>query len=107
MSKEKWVYISSPYTNGDVEANVKIQMDTFVKLKDAGFVPIAPLLLHFIHIDYPRDYEFWFDACISYLKRCDILLRLPGESGGADREVEEAKKLGIETYFGMDDLLNG
>ncbi|GAG05287.1 unnamed protein product, partial [marine sediment metagenome] len=34
-----------------------------------------------------------------WLEVCDCVLRLPGESAGADLEVERAKELGIPVYL--------
>ena len=105
MSDKKWVYIASPYTHGDVAVNVKNQMDTFIKLRENGFVPIAPLMCHFIHISHPRDYDFWFDTAVDWLLKCDFLVRLKGESAGADKEELIAKENDIKIYYGIDELL--
>jgi hypothetical protein len=37
------------------------------------------------------------------LARCDALLRLPGESPGADREVKRARELWIPVYGLLED----
>jgi hypothetical protein len=39
-----------------------------------------------------------------WLKCCDAVLRLPGESTGADREVALAKELGIPVYYSIADI---
>jgi hypothetical protein len=38
------------------------------------------------------------------LERCDALLRVPGESRGADMDVERARALGLPVYMSIDDL---
>lgn len=40
------------------------------------------------------------------LERCDAVLRLPGESPGADREVHYAISLGKPVYYGLEELPN-
>jgi hypothetical protein len=39
-----------------------------------------------------------------WVLRCDALLRLPGESQGADAEVELAKKHGIPVFYSIEEL---
>jgi nucleoside 2-deoxyribosyltransferase len=87
MKKKYKVYIASPYTIGDKEKNVDIQLKTASELLDKGFIPFAPLLSHFIHLKYPRTYHEWLKYDFEWLKECDFLLRLPGISQGADMEV--------------------
>ena len=38
------------------------------------------------------------------LERCDAVLRLPGESRGADQDVAIARGRGIPVYFGLDEI---
>lgn len=103
MEKLK-VYIASPYTKGDVEANVGQSFKIFNELLNYGFIPFAPLALHFIHMTYPQSCETWLEYDLAWLKDCNILLRLPGESAGADREVEAAKKACIPVYYDIQSL---
>ena len=42
----------------------------------------------------------WMPDFLLWLASCDELVRLPGESAGADREVSEARRLGIPVVFG-------
>ena len=49
-------------------------------------------------------YERWLEYDMEWLTACDALVRLPGESKGADREVARAKELGIEVYT-LDEFL--
>ena len=105
-SSDKWVYIASPYTSGDVAVNVKNQMDAFIIIRKAGWVPIAPLMCHFIHIHDPQSYDFWFDTAVEWLKKCEYLVRLPGESQGADKETQLAKEMGVFIFDGIGDFLD-
>ncbi len=47
-----------------------------------------------------RPYQQWLEYDKEWLKLCHYVLRLPGESGGADGEVIYATALGIETFEG-------
>jgi hypothetical protein len=99
------VYIASPYTVGDTCVNVKRQLDTAHILIDKGFCPVVPLLSHYLHIHRPRDYEDWMKLDFEWLSRCDVVLRLPGESSGADREVQRARELEIPVVTSIGELL--
>lgn len=99
------VYIASPYTIGDQAVNVKRQMDTFEALANLGFCPLAPLLTHYQHILHPRPYSSWIDITLEYVRHSDVVLRLPGESKGADGEVAEAESSGIPVVFSIEELV--
>jgi nucleoside 2-deoxyribosyltransferase len=104
MKKKIKVYIASPYTLGDVAVNVKRQIDCANELMDNGFVPFVPLYSHFQHMFHPRPYTDWIEIDLVWVESCDCLLRLDGESKGADGEVEYAIKLGIPVYYSLDEL---
>ncbi|RLC39266.1 hypothetical protein DRH27_00010 [Candidatus Falkowbacteria bacterium] len=100
------VYVASPYTIGNQAENVRAQIDAGDKLMTAGFCPILPLLTHFQHLIYPRPYEDWMKHDFHLITLCDYLLRLPGESLGADREVKYAYEKGVTVRHGLDNFLN-
>ena len=103
MGKIK-VYIASPYTKGDVAVNVKFQMDIANALMDEGFVPFVPLYSHFQHMAHPRPYTDWIELDLEWIPFCDCLLRLGGESSGADGEVNHAEENHIPVYWSLDAL---
>ena len=100
----KKVYIASPYTLGDVAVNVKLQIDTASELIAAGFAVFWPLSSHFLHMAHPQDYPIWTQQDLEWVASCDVLLRIGGESKGADREVEYARELGKEVFCSVNDL---
>lgn len=102
----KTIYIASPYTKGDIAMNVRAQIDAVDALMDAGLAPMAPLYSHFQHMIHPRHYEDWMAVDLVWVAKCDALVRLPGESSGADREVALAQSLGIPVFFGLKAALN-
>jgi len=98
------VYIASPYSKGDHATNVSRSIDCADKLIDEGFAPFNPLLYHFHHQLHPRPYEDWMMLDIEWLWFCDALLRLHGESPGADREVEYARDNSIPVFYSTEQI---
>jgi hypothetical protein len=99
------VYIASPYTKGDVAVNVKMQIDTANILMDYGFAPFVPLYFHFQHMAHPRPYNEWTELDMVWVQVCHVLLRIGGESSGADKEVELAMELQIPVFYSIEQLL--
>lgn len=48
--------------------------------------------------------RFLYPAARRLIERCDAVLRIPGESKGADGDVELARSLGMPVYCGIDEL---
>lgn len=91
------IYIAGPYTGNEVVGTANM-MQVAQRIALAGHFPYAPLWMHYAdHADTSlpnMDYEFCIDHCLSFLSVCDMLVRLPGTSKGADKEWEEACKAG-------------
>lgn len=98
------VYIASPYTLGDVAVNVKRQIDMANQLMNRGFAPFWPLHSHFQHLVCPRPYEDWIKVDLEWVLVCDAVLRLTGESKGADGEVKYANDHGIPVFTSVSEL---
>ena len=88
-----------------VAINVKKAMDVTNELIERGFAPYCPHLTHFLHINNFQPYEKWLELDLEYLKVCDMLLRIPGDSNGADKEVEFAKSNDIKVFYSLNDLV--
>ena len=100
------VYIASPFTKGDQIANIKRQVVAANKLIDAGFTVYAPLVMSsLIHADKPRSWKEWMEIDKKWVEKCDITLRLPGESKGADAETEYSEKIGNAIFYNEDILI--
>jgi len=104
MKKIK-VYIASPYTKGDTAINVRNQIEAADLLMTCGFVPFVPLLSHFQHIIFPRDYQDWIEYDLEWVPTCDCLLRLEGDSHGADNEVKKAIECGMPVFYTANELI--
>ena len=98
------VYIAAPYTKGDVAVNVRSAYEAANRLADLGFAPFVPHATHFWHLLFPRPYEFWLALDNEFLPCCAAVLRLPGESNGADKEVALAQRLGLPVFTSVREL---
>lgn len=99
------VYIAGPFTKPCPLRNTRVAMDVFEELRQWGRVtPICPhwSLLQQMHT--PLTHRQWLDHDFEIIRRCDAVLRLPGESDGADQEVELANELGIPVFRSQVDL---
>ena len=98
------IYIAGPYTQGDVALNVRKAFEVANELADLGFAPYVPHATHFWHMLFARPYEFWLELDNEFLPVCDAVLRMPGKSDGADKEVLLAKELGIPVFETVEEL---
>jgi len=102
-----FVYIAGPYTSPDPAVNVRRAIDSAQSVMRMGHVPHIPHLSHFWHMIYPGEYEQWMSLDFAWLSKCDVLLRLPGASPGADREMLEAARLGLRVVMSVGDIGRG
>ena len=93
------VYLAGPYTKPDPVENTNRMIHIANALLDAGVIPIVPHLTMFWHLLCPRPYEHWLEYDLQVMLRCDVVLRVPGESGGADGEVRAARRAGIPVLY--------
>ena len=98
------IYVAGPYSKGDVAINVRDAILAGDFVAAIGHVPFIPHLTHFWHLVQPHPYEFWLEQDMEWLKVCDAILRLEGDSAGADKEVERAKANGICVYYSLSDI---
>lgn len=99
------IYIASAYRIGDVADNVAVSMNAGHLIMDMGHAPIVPLLTHFMHIHRRRAYQDWMAVDFIVIPRCDALVRLEGESKGADQEVQLAIDNDIPVLYGLQNLV--
>lgn len=93
------VYVAGPYTKGDVAVNVARAMEIGNDVIDAGYYPIVPHLSHFLHMQKPQPYAVWIKMDLALIEKCDCMIRLLGESEGADGEVALAERLGLQIVY--------
>ena len=97
------VYIAAPYTSNPEENTLNV-LQVADKLLEKGFIPIVPHLSHYWDLLFPKNYTIWIMIGLALLEGCDVVLRLPGLSKGADIETEYAKRLGIPIILMGDDF---
>jgi len=98
------VYIAAPYTEGDRSENVRRAIDAATRVLDAGHEPWCPLLSHFWDLIHPRPWEVWMRLDLAWIECAEAVIRIPGESKGAD--IECAAIAGtIPTYFSVEAFL--
>ena len=101
----RYVFIAGPYTTGDPAVNVQLAVRAADALLAAGLLPYVPHLTHLWHLISPKPYRTWIDLDAAWLTRCDALLRLPGESPGADGEEAKAAEMGLPVFYSIEALL--
>ena len=104
--KQLLIYISAPYSLGDVVTNVRFACEVGDKILTKGHIPFVPHLTHFWHFISPKSWEEWMKIDTAIVKRCDALLRVNGKSIGADMEVTVALDAGIPVYYSLEEIPN-
>ena len=97
--KRPWAYVAGPYSLGDSVENTNRAIRVGDHLESLGFVPIIPHLSLLWHMVVPHPAQFWYDITAEWLKRCDLVYRLNGNSKGADEEVALARQLGVIVIY--------
>lgn len=100
------IYVAAPYTYPDPIVNTRDAIAAADEILDSGLAyPYVPHLTMLWHLVTPRDIEHWYQYDLQLLFRCDALLRLPGESTGADGEVEFALDHEIPVVHNVEEAL--
>jgi hypothetical protein len=108
MTKHKTkVYISGPLTTGNLIDNVRQAAKVAGRLLDEGFAVYLPHVNIFWEMIHAAPYEVWLDNDFAWLDVCDIFLRLPGVSNGADREQQRfiVRNGASRVYLSLETLL--
>ena len=98
------VYIACPYTHPDPAANVNRAIHVANCVWDLGIVPLVPVLSHLWHLITPKPYDEWMSMDMELLSRCDALLRVEGESCGADKELHFAILRRMPVFYTIDEI---
>jgi hypothetical protein len=102
------VYIAGPIGANDDgrRARIDAAIGAGARLLAAGLAPFVPhLWAGACNADGLATYERWMAYDESFLRVCQALLRLPGVSPGADREVAYANALGIPVFHDEGELV--
>lgn len=98
------IYVSGPYSKGDVSENIRRACLAGDELLNKGHTPLVPHLTHLWHLMSPKSWDTWMRIDLDLLNVCDAVLRLDGESKGADLEVAEAKRLCLFIYYDIKEV---
>jgi hypothetical protein len=112
------VLIAGPYLSGTggnpekIAAN-RARLESFaLPVYERGHLPLIGewLALPIIHAAGGRSpgdavySAYQYPVAHRLLDRCDAVLRIPGDSRGADMDVARARELGLPVYFEVDEL---
>ena len=112
------ILIAGPYrsgTNDDpalIQQNVSEMESYALPLFRAGHIPILGewLALPLAHlagsqkVGDPAFQEVFHPIAVRLLAKCDAVLRVGGESVGADEMVRVGHELGLQIFHGLDEL---
>lgn len=101
-----YIYVAGPISCGDYLMNLRRGILAGVELIRRGYAPFIPHLDYSAYMFAPEemDYETRLRVDFDWIEKCDGVLRLSGESPGADREVELADSMDIPVFYSMDQL---
>lgn len=102
------IYVAGPISAGNPEENCRRAVGMGFVLMDAGYAPYVPHYSWFVDVEstYGKGrYEQWLELDLSWISTCHALLRLPGPSAGADREVAWAHQIGVRVFYDLADVL--
>ncbi|QEC79719.1 DUF4406 domain-containing protein [Mucilaginibacter ginsenosidivorax] len=113
------ILIAGPYrsgTNDDPELmsnNLRKMEEMALPIFRAGHIPVigewlALPLLKQAGSRHPGDeayQEISYPVSRRILAKCDAILRIPGESKGADGDVQIALEQGIKVYYNLEDII--
>ena len=112
------ILVAGPYrsgTNDDpklMQQNLERLEVTALALFRAGHIPLigewlALPLLRVAGSKKPGDEiydEILYPIAHRLITKCDAVLRMPGESKGADNDVKVARQLGLNVYYQLEDI---
>ncbi len=120
MTKPLMILISGPYmsgTNGDESAiakNLKAMEDYALPIFSKGHLAVVgewlawPVIRQAGGDSHSSEQftEYQYPVAHRLLEKCDAILRIPGESRGADIEMAKAKEMGKLIFMSLDEIPN-
>ena len=123
MATKKRVYIAGPISKGDLLHNIRQSDVAFKALMKAGFAPMNPMWSCFSGGVCKSDggtiwaaatqtggldlkHEEWLGSDLAWVETCHAVLRLPGESKGADMETAHARENGIPVRYTVEAIID-
>ncbi len=118
--KPMMILIAGPYrsgTNDDpekIQANVHFMESFALPIFRKGHIPVLGewFALPLVHLagskqigDEPFN-EIFHPIAVKLLDKCDAVLRVGGESSGADQMVNVAKEKGAKIFYSLEEIPN-
>jgi len=75
-------------------------------LIDAGFAPFCTHLSWYLDQAGEIDHATWMEVDLPWVEVSDAVLRLSGESDGAEIETVRARSLGIPIFRGVAEIVD-
>jgi hypothetical protein len=99
------VYVAGPMKSG-LEVGIHRAVQAADELMAEGFIPFLPQLQALWNMISPKDdiYGYFLPFDYAWIDVCDCLLRLSGDSFGADQEVVYAQKIGKPVFYSIPEL---
>jgi len=115
MTTPLLILIAGPYrsgTGGDpalIARNLETLEQAAAPIHRLGHVPmigewVALPILRGLDEDAATDGDVMYETAHRLLQHCDAVLRLPGESSGADKDVEIARERGLPVFRSLDEI---
>jgi hypothetical protein len=112
------ILIAGPYrsgTNGDplrIAQNLDRLESFALSIYKAGHIPMIgewvalPLIKQagFLKLGDEISEQYLYPVASRLLERCDAVLRIEGESKGADEDLRLARERGLQVYWRMEDV---
>jgi hypothetical protein len=107
-----WIMIAAPYTSGGADAALRAARLTEMNraalaLLRLGHVPVIGVNMALPIIAAAEGDVFdevMMPVSLALAERCDAVLRLGGESKGADQEVARFAQAGKPVYYALTDI---
>jgi len=95
------IFIAGPYGKragaepAVIEKNIDVVCKVGQWVAELGDVPVIPHLWHRLVTGSFMNEEMWLNLSVELMLQCGGVIRLPGDSKGADAEVGVAQKAGV------------
>ena len=119
-TKQPMILVSGPFmsgTNGDelaIARNLKAMEDYALPVFQKGHIPVVgewlawPVIRQAGGESHSSEQfsEYQYPVAHRLLEKCDAVLRIPGDSRGADIEMGKAREMGKIIFQSLEDIPN-
>lgn len=105
------IYVAGPLTSDTQEEMIRkcnVAIDAGVRLMQKGHQPLVPHLMQWLDFRAKKNgvvfnWQDYMNWCLVWLRQCEALLFL-APSKGANIELEEAKKAGMQIFYSVEEV---